>query len=187
MSEQFVVPGGITLNSDIITKIKEFLTNFKPYEIRNGVKLLLYFDEKSGAYYFVCHLDSASLVSNSDVEAILDADEDEDAIYKLNRDITEDETAYKDMEDDAFKGRSFEDMVLEYDTSYRSEKPLKVYGGQHRIRALSKAVKQKGKVVHGVRVYFNLSREQKVEIATVNNTSIALYLTICWTECVNNY
>jgi len=26
--------------------------------------------------------------------------------------------------------------------------------------------------LHGIRVYFSLSREQKVEIATVNNTSI---------------
>jgi hypothetical protein len=51
---------------------------------------------------------------------------------------------------------------------------LKVYGGQHRIRAITKAGKEKGSTVHGVRVYFNLSREQKVEIATISNTSIAV-------------
>src|SRR4030043_1533387 len=78
------------------------------------------------------------------------------------------------MEKDAFQGRSFEDMVIEYDTSYRSDLPLKVYGGQHRIRAITKAEKQKGSTVHGIRVYFNLSREQKVEIATINNTSISV-------------
>jgi len=78
------------------------------------------------------------------------------------------------MEQDALNGRSFEDMVVEYDTSYRIKKPLKVYGGQHRLRAIEKAKDVKGSVFHGVRVYFDLSREQKVEIATVNNTSIAV-------------
>jgi len=174
MSESFITPSGLAPKLTITKKAKEFLDNFKPYEIKNGIQLLLYFDEKSGSYYFICHLDSATLVSNCDLEASIDADEDEDVIYKLNRDIIEDETAYKNMEEDAFKGRSFEDMVFEYDTSYNSNKPLKVYGGQHRIRAISKALEQKGKVVHGVRVYFDLSREQKVEIATVNNTSIVV-------------
>src|SRR3990172_5587862 len=78
------------------------------------------------------------------------------------------------MEQDALNGRSFEDMVVEYDTSYRIKKPLIVYGGQHRLRAIEKAKDVKGSVFHGVRVYFDLSREQKVEIATVNNTAIAV-------------
>jgi len=78
------------------------------------------------------------------------------------------------MEEDALNGRSFEDLVLEYDTSYHPQKSLKVYGGQHRLRAIEKAQDKKGLVLHGVRVYFDLSREQKVEIATVSNTSIAV-------------
>jgi len=78
------------------------------------------------------------------------------------------------MEKDAIARRSFEDIVIEYDTSYRSNKPLKVYGGQHRITAITKAFKAGVSVPHGVRVYFRLSREQKVEIAIVNNTSIAV-------------
>jgi hypothetical protein len=78
------------------------------------------------------------------------------------------------MEADAAKGRSFEDLVVEFDSSYHAERPLKVYGGQHRIRAISKTSQLRGSTVHGVRVYFGLSREQKVEIATINNTSIAV-------------
>src|SRR3990172_3486440 len=78
------------------------------------------------------------------------------------------------MEQDALNGRSFEDMVVEYDTSYRIKKPLIVYGGQHRLRAIEKAKDVKGSVFHGVRVYFDLSPEQKVEITIVNNTSIAV-------------
>ncbi len=78
------------------------------------------------------------------------------------------------MEEDAKEGRSFEDMVLEYDKSYRSSKPLKVYGGQHRIRAITNSLNDVNDIFHGVRVYFYLNRSQKVEIATINNTSITV-------------
>ena len=64
--------------------------------------------------------------------------------------------------------------MVEYDTSYKHEQPLKVYGGQHRISAITRCVKAKGNIIHGIRVYFGLTREQKVEIATVNNTSISV-------------
>jgi hypothetical protein len=138
-----------------------------------GTKLVLYLDKRSEAYYLMCHLEGKVLAQSCDVEASLDGDE-EDEIYKLNREITEDQAAYKLMEEDALNGRSFEDLVLEYDTSYHATKPLKVYGGQHRLRAITKAESSKGTVLHGVRVYFDLSREQKVEIATVSNTSIAV-------------
>ncbi|GAJ01581.1 unnamed protein product, partial [marine sediment metagenome] len=57
-------------------------------------------------------------------------------------------------------------MVLEYDKSYRSSKPLKVYGGQHRIRAITNSLNDVNNIFHGVRVYFDLNRNQKVEIAT---------------------
>lgn len=174
VDDAVIIPDGVKPSTIIVKKVKEFVDTFKPYEIKNGTKLLLYFDGKSAAYYLVCHLDCSDLIPYCDLEASLDISEEEDVIYKLNRDIKEDESAYKHMEEDANDGRSFEDMVLEYDTSYNNKKPLKVYGGQHRIRALSKARKQKGVVVHGIRVYFNLSREQKVEIATINNTSIAV-------------
>ena len=78
------------------------------------------------------------------------------------------------MEEDSKEGRSFEDMVIEYDKSYRPLKPLKVYGGQHRIRAITNAQVESSTIFHGIRVYFDLDRNQKVEIATINNTSIAV-------------
>ena len=173
MDELFILPNGVNPRPSIIKKVKDFLNSFKPSEVKVGTELILHFDQKSSAYYFICHLDGNTLAQNSDFEASLDADDD-DEIYKLNRDITEDQAAYRAMEEDAVKGRSFEDMVTEHDTSYRQRKPLKVYGGQHRLRAIEKATKQKGDVFHGIRVFFDLSREQKVEIATVNNTSIAV-------------
>jgi hypothetical protein len=168
-----IIPRGLAPDPLVIEKVDQFLDNFEPYEIKNGSKLILYFDKKSKAHYLVCHIEAQTLVPYCDFEASLNGNK-EDAIYKLNRDITEDEAAYIEMQKDATLGRSFEDIVIEYDTSYNPKTPLKVYGGQHRIKAISTEKKQNKTIVHGIRVYFHLSRNQKVEIATVNNTSIVV-------------
>ena len=173
MSGKMIVPKGLTPSKAVLTRAEEFLAVFEPHELNNGAQLILYFDEKSTAYYFCCHLEGRILASKADLEASLDPNEEDD-IYKLNRDVAEDEAAFRGMEEDALKGRSFEDMVMEYDPAYRPAKPLKIYGGQHRIRAITKAENQNVNTCHGVRVYFNLSRDQKLEIATINNTSITV-------------
>ena len=158
--------------TDTIEKVKEFLTVFDTLEEKNDAKLLLMVDKRSNAFYLNCHLDSDVLASNADLDAVLDPEESED--YKLNREIYTDSHAYQAMESDAMKGRSFEDLVVEYDKTYRPELPLKVFGGQHRIKAVTKAFKRGVRVPHGVRVYFDLSINQKVNIAMANNTSIAV-------------
>lgn len=173
MNNLIFLPPDTQTEPVVIKAVGNFLRDFQPYETRSGAKLNLYFDAKSRTYYSTCHLEGRVLAQFCDTEATLGGDE-EDEIYKLNREITEDKSAYKAMEEDAFKGRSFEDIVLEYDPSYRPGKPLKVYGGQHRLRAITKAGEKQGSILHGVRIYFSLSREQKVEIATVNNTAIAV-------------
>ena len=171
--ENYIIPDWGEIPDDIVMQLQTFIKQFSPYEVQQGIKICLYFDKKSKAYYISCHLEGSVLAQYSDTNATLDHD-DEDEIYKLNREVTEDQAAYKAMEKDASEGRSFEDIVLEYDKSYRQAKPLKVYGGQHRITAISKNEKTNGSILHGVRVYFGLNRDQKVEIATVNNTAIAV-------------
>lgn len=166
-------PPDAVIPDKMLASLDAFFEMFQPYEMKKGTKLCLHWDEKSQGFYFVCHLEGRVLTQFCDSDASLEGEED-DEIYKLNREITEDQSAYITMEADALEGRSFEDIVLEFDTSYRPKKPLKVYGGQHRLRAIAKAEKEKGGILHGVRVYFGLSREQKVEIATVNNTAIAV-------------
>src|SRR6266478_6249033 len=138
MNDQVVVPSRLRPSRKTIAIMGKFFATFSPDEITQGAKLVLQFDEKSHAYYIICHLPAADLVKSCDLEASLDVS-DEDEIYKLNREITEDESAYRTMEDDAVLGRSFEDMVMEFDTTYRSNRPLKVYGGQHRIKAITHA------------------------------------------------
>ncbi|MDC0760574.1 hypothetical protein POF51_07720 [Brevibacillus sp. AG] len=150
----------------------EFLQEFRTYETQNNIPNLLMYDKKSEAFYIVCHIDGLSIVNYSDLQAVLDPSDSED--YKLNRDLYTDTQAFQLMEEDAIKGRSFEDIVVEYDRTYRKTKPLKVFGGQHRINAISSAVKSNVNSIHGIRVYFNLSLEQKVNIAMVNNTSITV-------------
>jgi len=171
---KLIIPSSLEPSLEIKNLIYDFLKNFPTYEFENNCGLILYFDIKSSAYYLVCHIKSENLVKYADLEATLDLNNEEDVIYKLNREITEDQAAYILMEDDAKEGRSFEDMVLEYDKSYHSSKPLKVYGGQHRIRAITNSIKEIKNIFHGVRVYFDLNRNQKVEIATINNTSITV-------------
>ncbi len=173
MTRKVTIPDSVKPGAAVTGPVDEFVDRFKIAEIDQCASLLLHFDIKSGAYYLQCHLEGDALVNNADLEASIDGG-DEDEIYKLNRDITEDDGAYRIMEKDANEGRSFEDLVIEFDTSYHQEKPFKVYGGQHRIRAIQKSLETRGKVFHGARIYFGLTRDQKVEIATVNNTSIAV-------------
>jgi hypothetical protein len=168
----WAILNGLAPEQAVQNKVEEFFNKFNVIEIQNDVNPLLLSDNRSNAFYLICHIDANNFVPKCDLDAVLDPNESED--YKLNREIYTDTYAYKVMETDAVGGRSFEDLVVEYDTSYREDKPLKVFGGQHRITAIMAALKKNVSVIHGIRVYFNLNIEQKVNIAMANNTSIAV-------------
>jgi hypothetical protein len=155
-----------------LTKITQFFKGFEPFESKMGSRLVLLQDGKNKAFYLVCHLDGKTIVSKADLDAVLDPMESEE--YKLNRGLYLDTYAYRKMEKDAILGRNFEDLVIEYDTEYRPLTPLKVFGGQHRVRAIAEALKKEVSEYHGIRVYFGLSAEQKLDIAIANNTAIAI-------------
>ena len=162
--------------SDIDISANEFCERHMPLESDAGKIAFLHFDAASKTYYLSCHFLGSIIVEKCDLNATIDSDDDDDdsESYKLNRDIYQDHQAYASMCDDALKGRSFEDIVAEYDISYTPSKPFKIYGGQHRVKAIEHALTSKIDVVHGLRIYLNLIREQKVEIARINNTSIAV-------------
>lgn len=163
---------GITPPKAILDQAEEFLKAFHPVEMERGSKPLIHMDQKSNAFYVVCHLKAQQISSNADTDAVLDPSESDE--YKFNRDLYTDTFAYKMMESDAKDGRSFEDIVAEFDISYRPNLPLKVFGGQHRVTAIREAAKTHPNIPHGVRMYFGLDADQKLDIATVNNTSIAV-------------
>jgi len=170
--KQILAQTGSNPKPEVMKSAQEFLDVFKPLESRMGIPLILFQDKRSRAFYVVCHLDGKAITSKTDSEAVLDPMESED--YKLNRGIYTDTYAYRKMEDDAFQGRSFEDLVIEYDTSYRPDIPLKIFGGQHRVRAILETLRRGISECHGVRVYFKLDRDQKLDIAIANNTAIAI-------------
>ena len=169
---EIIVPEELKPSSSVLKKANEFIEVFEIFESKSGIPQLLYHDKRSDAYYLICHLESKVLSLKSDLDAVLDPVESEE--YKLNRNIYTDSYAYRLMEADAIKGRSFEDIVVEYDSGYKPDKPLKVFGGQHRITAIQESLKKSMSTIHGVRVYFCLSVEQRYNIATANNTSITI-------------
>jgi len=171
-SEEIIIRSEHKPKAEVVERMAAFLRDFKPVELAAGGRLVLFHDKKSGAYYLFCHLDGKVIASKADSDAVLDPMESED--YKLNRELYLDTYAYHKMEEDAFRGRSFEDLVIEYDTTYRPHIPLKVFGGQHRIKAIQEAVKKGISVDHGIRVYFALDRDQKLDVAVANNTAIAI-------------
>lgn len=172
MKNELIIQQGLQPSAEVISSINRFLELFKPIELLNEAGLLLLFDKKSEAFYLNCHLESKMISSKTDLQAVLDADESED--YKLNREIYVDNYAYKRMEEDAIAGRSFEDLVVEFDETYRHQKPFKVFGGQHRIKAIDEASKKGTQTYHGLRIFFGLTVQQRVNIAIVNNTSITV-------------
>lgn len=171
-AKQIIFQSGTTPSPQVMESIQQFLKAFKPLELKVDTPLILFQDEKSKASYIVCHLDGKTIASKADLDAVLDPMESED--YKLNRGLYLDTYAYRKMEKDALFGRSFEDLVIEYDASYRPHIPLKVFGGQHRVKAIAEALKKKISQYHGVRVYFGLDKDQKLDIAIANNTAIAI-------------
>src|SRR5262245_24218703 len=102
-----------------ITKlIEDFFSEFSPLEIENDGKAILFQDEKSGAFYIPCHLKAKDFSEKADFNATIDEGGEDDDLYKLNRDVTENEPAFITMAVDAKAGRTFEDIVVEYDKTY---------------------------------------------------------------------
>ena len=134
--------------------------------------MVLLQDNSNSAFYVICHLSGKTIATKADLDAVLDPMESEE--YKLNRGLYLDTYAYKKMESDAINGRSFEDLVIEFDTKYRPNIPLKIFGGQHRTKAILAALNEDVCFFHGVRIYFGLNKNQKVDIAIANNTAITI-------------
>ena len=96
-------------------------------------------DKRSKAYYCLCHLRGRSDRCQLRPGGNSGSRRRGGDLTKLNRNITTDKEAYRMMEKDALAGRSFEDLVVEYDTCLSGrKKPLKVYGGQHACKPYCK-------------------------------------------------
>ena len=77
------------------------------------------------------------------------------------------------MLDDAKKQRMFSNIVCEYNIINQPEKPLKIIGGQHRYLAIENALKEGINEYHGIKIYFLLDKEQRLDVQMISNTNIS--------------
>ena len=78
------------------------------------------------------------------------------------------------MKEDAKGRRSFSNIVTEYTTEFDEDHPLKVIGGQHRYEAIKEALASGVNEIHGIKVYFGLTSEQRLDAQLISNTVIAV-------------
>src|SRR3989338_90508 len=157
------------IDSITLNKIEDFYSRIPTLEMEVGKQIILHEDNKTGAVYAECHVSGSTLVKNMDLDAVIDPLYQEE--FRANRELQPDNPEFKKMVEDAKNGRQFSDIVVEYNTEYVSEKPLKILGGQHRSEAIKLALPTNNRH-HGIRVYFNLDKSKRRELYIVSNTNI---------------
>jgi len=170
----------IKLDEETRNEIQKFFEEIDTLEKKINKPLIILEDKSINAYYTECHIIAEDLVKLIDLDPSIDPDEQED--FRSNRSFEEKNPDYITMVDDAKKGRQFSDIVIEYNPSEKfrhPNRPLKVFGGQHRCQAImaafSEGIKPFSKGInlyHGVRIYFNLDIDQRWNIAIISNTNI---------------
>jgi len=155
---------------ETLEEVEDFRKSIPTFEKKHGQPFLIILDKKSKAFYTECHILGESFTKFSDPNSTIDPELEE--LSKANRELETENYYYEQMVDDAKEGRSFSDIIIEFNKNYNENKPLKILGGQHRNQAIIEAVKDKVNVLHGIKIYFNLSKEQREEIMRIANTNI---------------
>jgi hypothetical protein len=158
-------------SSQTKNSVSAFLEHVSTLEAKYDMPVVIFQDGASGSYYTKCSMTAKDAARWCDLNAKLDITSSES--YRANRQLYEKHITFQRMKNDAEKGREFNDIIVEYTTEYESNKPLKVWGGQHRIRAISSS-HAKSNRYHGFRIYFDLSKDQRTEVALISNTNIAV-------------
>jgi hypothetical protein len=167
IKSQFSIP------TDALQEIEEFAKSVPTYEVKSHLSLLVFLDSKSGAFYCECHISAKDIVDKMDPDAVIDPELQEE--FRANRELEPDNFYFLQMVEDARKGRTFSDIVIEYNTGYKESNPLKILGGQHRMEAIKRALEEDNvDKVHGIKVYFNLNKDQRAETMRISNTNISV-------------
>lgn len=171
-NQPYDIKNGMPTNPVIPQPILELLDNFtekcKPIERT----LYIFTDVKANAYYCECHIHAKDLLKLATTDVPLDPDEQSE--YRANRDIVEDDVAFEQMKSDAFDNRTFSNIVAEFDISHNPKTPIKIIGGQHRFMAIKEAHGQGISTQHGLKIYFGLTKEQRLDVQLISNTNIAV-------------
>ncbi len=160
-----------TKDSKVEGAVIDFLHVVKSLEVFHNMPIIVFQDGVKGSYYIKCSLLAEDASRLCDLNAKLDVKNPES--YRANRELLLGHDTYLKMQSDSVDGREFNDIIVEYNTAYERDIPLKVWGGQHRISAIKKGGKQKNRY-HGFRIYFLLSKEQRTEVALISNTNISV-------------
>ncbi|HCU35992.1 MAG TPA: hypothetical protein DGT21_11255 [Armatimonadetes bacterium] len=166
----FASGAGRTPPRKIIALINGFIKSLQPHEASIDVPIVLLRDNRTGAWFTECHLQAGPLVALSTTDVPLDPEEQED--YRANREIVSTSPEYRKMIDDALGRRAFSNLVAEYTKDLDTDKPLKIIGGQHRWSAIEKGLADGVEEVHGVKVYFGLNKDQRLDVQLISNTNI---------------
>lgn len=129
-------------------------------------------DERTGARYCECHVLGSKFIEFATPDAPLDPDEQSD--YRANREVVENAPAFTRMKEDAKARRSFSGIVCEYFHKEGGEKPLKIIGGQHRYLAIQEALDTGVDQWHGIKIYLDLTLDQRLDAQLISNTVIAI-------------
>ncbi len=160
---------GKTLSADELALIEDFAVASEPLE---GQELLILRDYRTGAIFTECHIRATKLISLGTVDVPLDPEDQ--AEYRANRELVEDHVAFEQMKDDAKQRRSFSNIVCEFSRSFAPSHPIKIVGGQHRFTAISEALATAIDEWHGLKVFFALDNEQRIDVQLISNTNIAV-------------
>jgi hypothetical protein len=168
---QMVVPDDLTSKITMPeAAVADFITTFEPSE--SADVLHLFVDSRTLALYSECHVSADKLISLSTTDVPFDPEDQHE--YRANRDIVADHSAFFAMKEDANQRRSFSNIVSEFTTEFEPEHPLKILGGQHRFEAIKEALAKGITESHGIKVYFGLIPEERLEAQLISNTVIAV-------------
>ena len=164
------IPEDLEIDQEAINdEIASFIDSYHPLEIPI---LHLMMDARTQATCIECHIRGNELIAGSTIDVPIDPENQPD--YRANRDVVEDHAAFSRMKKDALERRGFSNLVAEYTESYDPEYPLKIIGGQHRYIAVKEAVNNGVDEIHGVKVYFGLDADQRLDLQLISNTNIAV-------------
>lgn len=146
--------------------IEAFANLVEPLE-RFNLTILRY--GRTQAIFTECHIPADKLIEYGTTDVPLDAEGSAD--YRANRDLVTDHASYEQMCTDAYEARRFSNIVAEYDAGDNS---LKIIGGQHRFKAIEEGLAEGVSTEHGVKVYFQLDNEQRLDVQIISNTNISV-------------
>lgn len=147
--------------------VDDFVEACQPVDTR---PMLLMRDKATGAVFLEVHIAASRLIAVATVDVPLDPEEQGD--YRANREVVEDHAAFAKMKEDAKSSRTFSNIVCEFTRTFGEDSPLKIIGGQHRFTAIKEAFADGVDEHHGLKVYFALDPEQRLDVQLISNTNI---------------